>query len=85
VIPKHDYEVPGCNPLLNEQRDFIHAVQSGRVNQVPAVDGHRAVVVANQILAAIKSHVWTENSFGPRGALVGIDQFISAERQRKAA
>ncbi len=85
VIPKHDYEVPGCNPLLNEQRDFIHAVQSGRPNQVPAVDGHRAVVVANQILAAIKSHVWTENSFGPRGALVGIDQFISAERQRKAA
>jgi predicted dehydrogenase len=85
VLPQRDYEVAGCNPLLNEQADFLDAVETGQKNQVPAEDGHRAVVVANQILAAIKSHAWTEDSFGPRGALVGIDQFVSAQQQRRVA
>ncbi|MBL8852975.1 MAG: Gfo/Idh/MocA family oxidoreductase [Planctomycetaceae bacterium] len=85
VLPQKTFEVPGSNPLLDEQADFFRSVANGSLNQVPAVDGHRAVVVANQILAAIRAHAWTENSFGPRGPLVSIDQFTNHEPQRQVA
>ncbi len=85
VLPQQSFEVPGSNPLLDEQADFFQAVAKGSKNQVPAIDGHRAVVVANQILAAIRAHAWTENSFGPRGPLVAIDQFVYHEPHRQIA
>lgn len=85
VLPKSEYEIAGCNPLLDEQADFFQAIVSGEPNQVSAADGHRAVVVANQILAAIRSHAWTEDSFGPRGPLVSIDQFVSPAHHLRVA
>lgn len=85
VLPQRSFEVPGSNPLLDEQADFFRAIATGSLNQVSAVDGHRAVVVANQVLAAIRAHAWTENSFGPRGPLVSIDQFTNHEPQRQVA
>lgn len=85
VLPQRTYEVPGSNPLLDEQTDFFRAIATGCANQVPAVDGHRAVVVANQILSAIRAHAWTENAFGPRGPLVTVDQFMHDEPQRQVA
>jgi predicted dehydrogenase len=85
VLPKTECEIAGCNPLLNEQADFFQAIVSGRANQVPASDGHRAVAVANQILSAIRSHAWTEDSYGPRGPLVSIDQFASPAHHLRVA
>jgi predicted dehydrogenase len=85
VLPQRTFEVPGSNPLLDEQADFFRAIATGSQNLVPATDGHRAVIVANQILAAIRAHAWTENAFGPRGPLVAIDQFVYQEPQRQVA
>jgi predicted dehydrogenase len=85
VLPQQSFEVPGSNPLLDEQADFFEAIATGSQNQVTADDGHRAVVVANQILAAIRAHAWTEDTFGPRGPLVAIDQFMNHEPQRQVA
>jgi len=85
VLPKHEQEIAGCNPLLNEQADFFQAIVTGRPNQVPASDGHRAVMVANQILSAIRAHAWSEDTYGPRGPLVSIDQFASPAHHLRVA
>lgn len=85
VLPQRSYEVAGSNALLDEQADFFLAIATGSENQIPAVDGHRAVVVANQILSAIRAHAWTENAFGPRGPFVTVDQFMHDVPQRRVA
>lgn len=77
VLPQKSYEVPPANPLLEEQADFCRAVLGMGQNQVTAADGQAALEVAQQVLSSIRSHTWTEHPFGPRGALVGIDQMIA--------
>ncbi len=85
VLPMAELEVPASNPILDEQIDFVKAIQNGVAPSVPASDGHRALVVAKQVLDSIKSHIWTEDPFGPRGALVSVDQFTKQENFRRAS
>lgn len=85
VLPLAELEVPATNAIFDEQADFIQAIVNAAPPQVPAVDGHRALVLAKTILSAIKQHTWSENPFGPRGALVSVDQFVSEETTRRAA
>jgi len=51
--------LPGeANPLLDEQRDFIHCIQTGETPRVTGEDGRDAVSAAEKILASIAEHQW---------------------------
>ena len=81
-----------CNPLQDEQRDFLAAVQTGQMPQVTGTHGRDAVAVASMVCDAIAAHQWNGSAAGPVGpfALPGptILQtpaiFEAAREQRKA-
>jgi predicted dehydrogenase len=55
--------------LTAELRHFVDAVQHNRAPRVGAVEGHRAMALADHVLGAIRSHPWTANGDGPVGPL----------------
>ena len=60
-------DVPDCNPLQNEQRDFLAAIRSQATPQVTGEDGRNAVEIANRIGDAISRHQWNGSAAGPIG------------------
>lgn len=85
VLPKCSTEAEPANAILDEQADWIDAIDSGCQHQVPASDGIRNVEIAKRILKCVRQHNWTEDRFGPRGPLVSIDQLNSKPEELKRA
>jgi predicted dehydrogenase len=58
LIPLRRLEAGATNALLEEQRDFVAAIRTGRA---PRVDGRQArevIAVAERILASVAAHRW---------------------------
>ena len=66
-LPLTDLTVADCNPLLEEQREFVAAIRGQTSVRVSGLDGRRALDVAERILASITSHRWQGHSTGPIG------------------
>ncbi len=53
--------------LTNELRHFVDCVRSGSTPRVTGEDGRDALAMAEQILASLRNHAWTNDPAGPRG------------------
>jgi predicted dehydrogenase len=68
-LPLTDLPVAEANPLLDEQRAFVAAIQGAASVRVSGRDGRRALDVAERILAEIAAHRWegdARGAIGPR-------------------
>lgn len=57
------------NAIEEEQRDFIHAIRTGKSPRVDGVAGRDAVAVAEMILRQIDEHAWDGTPSGRQGPL----------------
>jgi predicted dehydrogenase len=57
------------NAIADEQADFIESIQRGRSPHVTGRQGHRALVLAEQVLAGVASHRWDGRAAGRIGPL----------------
>jgi predicted dehydrogenase len=53
--------------LTNELRHFVDCVHNDATPRVTGEDGRDALAMAEQILASLRSHAWTNDPAGPRG------------------
>ena len=58
LIPLRRLEAGATNALLEEQRDFVTAIQSGRQPRVTARQAREVIAVAERILGSIAGHQW---------------------------
>ena len=56
LLPIEEVDLESTNPLLDELKDFGHAILSGHPVQVTGLQGYHAVKVAERVLAAIDEH-----------------------------
>ena len=66
-LPKHEIEVTPANAILDEQREFVSAIEKGFDVQVSGDEACRALEVADRILAAVERHAWNGKQDGPFG------------------
>lgn len=64
-LPKRDLEVVPCNAILEEQKDFVQAIESFGAPQVTGAQAARTLEVAERILTCIERHTW----YGPSSHL----------------
>jgi predicted dehydrogenase len=69
LIPLRRLEAGATNALLEEQRDFVSAIRTGRQPRVTGRQAREVIAVAERILASIANHQWRVDSAG-----VGIDR-----------
>jgi predicted dehydrogenase len=67
-LPARTLQREPINALLEEQRDFIDSIRTGRQPRVTGLHGRNALALAHQILQAIAAHAWDGSADGPRGA-----------------
>jgi predicted dehydrogenase len=68
VLPLTEIEPGEANPLMDEQRDFVSAVQNGHAPRVCGQHARDALAAAARILASISRHRWDgtiEGRIGP--------------------
>jgi predicted dehydrogenase len=68
-LPITDLAVEESNAIVQEQREFVAAVQQAADVSVSGRDGRRALDVAERVLVAIATHRWdgaADGSVGPR-------------------
>jgi predicted dehydrogenase len=58
LLPTREQEAPAQNALVEEHRDFIESIQTGRAPRVTGEQGHAALAVAERILDSIAAHRW---------------------------
>lgn len=66
-LPTRTLERQPINALLEEQRDFVESIRTGRQPRVTGEHGRDALAVAHQILTAITAHSWDGTADGPQG------------------
>ncbi len=84
---------PGeVNPLLDEQRDFVHAIRTHSSPIVSGQAGSNAVQIAERICDAIEQHQWNGSALGPIGphampgpTILPAAVFADNQRQRRKA
>ncbi|MCA9187269.1 MAG: Gfo/Idh/MocA family oxidoreductase [Pirellulaceae bacterium] len=67
VMPRTDLDVPQCNALADELRDFVDCIRHRTAPQVTGHDGHHAVMIAEQIHEAVQQHQWDRSTTGRIG------------------
>jgi predicted dehydrogenase len=68
-LPVKELPVAQSNPLLEEQREFVAAIQGRKAVRVSGSSGRQALDVAERILAEISAHRWegsAKGAVGPR-------------------
>jgi hypothetical protein len=69
LLPAREQEAPAANALVEEQRDFLECIRTGRAPRVPGEQGRIAVAAAESILASIRAHHWEEGRHDLTGPL----------------
>jgi predicted dehydrogenase len=69
LLPAREQEAPAQNALIEEQRDFVECVISGREPRVPGKQGLEALAVAERVLASIAEHRWETGRAESAGSL----------------
>ncbi len=60
LLPARQQEAPAQNALVEEQRDFVESIRTGRSPRVTGEQGSAVIAVAEQVLASIAEHQWDE-------------------------
>lgn len=58
ILPKSEIEVPKCNAILEEQKDWISAIQNQTQPRVNVTMGAEAVTIADRVIEAIAGNAW---------------------------
>ena len=58
VLPMTQISPADANPLLDEQRDFIASIRTGRAPRVTGEQACAALATAERVLAGIADHRW---------------------------
>ncbi len=69
LFEKETIEGAEGNAILNEQRDLIDSIRSGRSPRVSGRQGRDVLALAEQIVAAIDAHQWDGQQDGRVGSL----------------
>ena len=90
ILPKSEIEITPTNAILNEQKDWIHAIRHGETPRVTAEQGKVAVEIAQSVLDSLAAHRWEQSdaaTTGPFGILPGTKLRTAPETRelRKAA
>ena len=67
LLSREAIDIPDCNPLQDEQRDFLSSIRTHKRPNVTGEDGRDAVAVAVSVCEAIAAHAWNGTSAGPIG------------------
>lgn len=81
-LAEQDVQVQPVNAILEEQREFVRAIQTGQSVRVDGSAARDALAVAYRILHAIESHRWNGMAEGPVGPLA---VFTTPETGRRRA
>lgn len=87
ILPKKELMFDRSNAILNEQQDWLSAIELGESPLVTIDQGKKAVEIAQSILDSMASHCWSEgrpSSSGPRG-IVEPMVIPFKQAQRRAA
>jgi predicted dehydrogenase len=66
TLPVADLDVGECNPIADEQREFVASVAGELRPRVPGQAGRDAIALAERVLHAIEAHEWDGH---PRGRI----------------
>jgi predicted dehydrogenase len=69
LLPAREQEAPAQNALVEEQRDFIESICTGRAPRVGGEQGRAVVAAVEQVLASIAEHRWDDFSLPAVGPL----------------
>lgn len=72
ILPKSQIDVPKTNAILNEQKNWLAAIQNGEQVKVGAQAGKEAVEIAQSVIDSIATHRWSgyePQSTGPYGVI----------------
>ncbi len=67
LLPRQTVEAQPVNAILEEQQEFVAAVERGRSVRVDGRQGRDALAVAHRILRSIETHRWNGQYQGPIG------------------
>ena len=62
ILPKSEIEVPRCNAILEEQLDWVRAIETNQLPQVDVRQGAQAVTIADQVIHQIDANGWNSGS-----------------------
>ncbi|MEL7496814.1 MAG: Gfo/Idh/MocA family oxidoreductase [Planctomycetota bacterium] len=92
ILPKSEIDVPKCNAILEEQKDWIDAIESGAGPTVCVDQGAEAVAIAGQVIDGISRNQWnapaTIPMSGQTSSSMGIEPWLlqkTAENVNDAA
>jgi predicted dehydrogenase len=60
LLPARQQEAPAQNALVEEQRDFIESIRTGRTPRVSGEQGCAVIAVAERVLSSIAEHRWDD-------------------------
>lgn len=69
ILPKREIEVSKCNAILEEQQDWLTAIETGQQPRVTVEAGAAAVEMADRVLQAIDENEWNSAPPIPTGGL----------------
>lgn len=69
LLVRTQHTAPPVNAIEQEQRDFVHAIRTGKSPRVDGTAGWDAVAVAELILESLQEHAWDGTSTGRHGPL----------------
>lgn len=87
VLPKREMTFDRTNAILNEQQDWVSAIELGESPAVTIDQGRAAVEIAQSILDSMAGHCWAEgrpSSSGPRGVVDPIVLPFKPAKRRAA-
>jgi predicted dehydrogenase len=67
LLSRTHYQPSAVNAILEEQRDFVSAIRTGKSPRVDGAAGRDAVAVAEMILERIEEHAWDGTPTGRQG------------------
>ncbi len=87
VLRKQEIAVDKSNAILDEQRDWLHAIKYRETPRVPIEQGSRAVEVAQSVLDSLNAHRWLQTEPATTGPLCAVSKIKDPVPQwtRKAA
>jgi hypothetical protein len=67
LLPLREIPPAECNPLAEQQRDFVTSILTGTSPRVTGEQGRNNLAVAERILTAIAEHRWDGSAAGRVG------------------
>jgi len=74
VLKRQQVEVPRCNAIEAEHKDWIHAIKTGARPKIDARQGMEAVEIADGVLNSLNTHRWEQRNLAMTGPLAKLPE-----------